>query len=384
MEVMLDDDVEVGGKALESLLGNLNVEKALESAIKEAKTTVSVAKRNKLIKRIKYLKGLQKQGITNPADHLMLRNIPVLPPNSRPVTIQSGNRLEFADVNYLYKDHFLASQKMKELAEDLPPESLIQERKAMYDGAKALFGLGDPISPNSRGRGLKGLLTQVGGTTGPKTGAFHGRVLNRKQDLSGRATIAAAPHVGFNEAEVPADLMWTMYEPHILRHMTRNGYDLLSARDSVKDRKPAAQNAFNIVTKNIPILVNRAPTLMKSNIMAVMPRPVEGHTVGINPLHLPGLAGDFDGDAVTLHVPVTPEAIQEAKDNMLPQNMIYDSRIGLHATLYKPGHEAILGSVHLTEPDMDQEVKEFSTKEDALKALKEGTLKDNTPIRIKE
>ncbi len=69
---------------------------------------------------------------------------------------------------------------------------------------------------------------------------------------------------------------------------------------------------------------------------------------------------------------------------MLPQNMIYDSRIGLHATLYKPGHEAILGSVHLTEPDMDQEVKEFSTKEDALKALKEGTLKDNTPIRIKE
>ena len=140
-EVILDDDVEVGGKALESLFGSLNVEAALESALKEAKTTTSVAKRNKLVKRIKYLKGLQTQGITNPADHLLLRHIPVLPPSSRPVTIQSGNRLEFADVNYLYKDHILASQKMRDLIEDLPPEHLIQERKAMYDGAKKYIAI---------------------------------------------------------------------------------------------------------------------------------------------------------------------------------------------------------------------------------------------------
>lgn len=377
------DDIKVGGHAFEELFSSLDVDTALKEAVEESKKTTSVAKRDKLIKKIKYLKGLKNQGIKDPSQHLMLRHIPVLPPNSRPVTVQSGNRLEFADVNYLYKDHILVNDKLKELKEFLPDEELIAQRKDMYAGAKAIMGLGDPISPDSRGRGLKGLITQVGGETGPKTGVFHGRILNRKQDLSGRATIAAAPHIGFNEAEVPEDILWTMYEPHLLRHMTKNGYDLLTARDAIKDRRPAAQAAFNHVTKDVPVLVNRAPTLMRSNIMAVMPRPIKGSTVGINPLHLPGLAGDFDGDAVTLHVPVTPEAIHEAKANMLPQNMIYDLRKGLHATLYQPGHEAILGSMHLTEPDHKQKVVEFATEAEALEALKEGKVKENTPIRIK-
>jgi DNA-directed RNA polymerase subunit beta' len=122
---------------------------------------------------------------------------------------------------------------------------------------------------------------------------------------------------------------------------------------------------------------------MKTNITAHYPVPIEGSTIGLNPLHLPLYAGDYDGDALTVHVPMTPEAVEEAKTKFLPQHQVFDYRKGIGNSMIMPGHEAIIGSVYMTEPDMRQKIKTFKTEKEALDALKKGEITENTPIKIR-
>lgn len=375
------EDALVGGTALEQMLKDVDVNGMLKSLIKEVKTTKSVSKRDAIVKKIKYLAGLQKNNM-DPATAYVLRTLPVVPPLVRPVTNRGANRLEFADINQLYRDHLLVNNSLKEVAEYLPPEQLIAERKDLYNGAKAIFGLGDAISGASRGRGLKGLIKQISGASGPKSGLFHDRILKKKQDFSGRATIYAEPNLGFNEAAIPVDMLWVLYKFHILRDLSRSGYNYVDAIKAWTDRDVAATNSFNKVIKSIPVILNRAPTLMKTNITAHFPVPIQGKTIGINPLHLPLYAGDYDGDAFSVHLPMTPEAIEEAKEKLLPQHQIFDYRKGAGNSIIMPSHEAIVGSVHMTDPDMNQKIHHFKTEEDVLKALKKGDISENTPVKI--
>jgi DNA-directed RNA polymerase beta' subunit len=122
---------------------------------------------------------------------------------------------------------------------------------------------------------------------------------------------------------------------------------------------------------------------MRTNITAMYPVPVPGKTVGLNPLHLPMFAGDYDGDALSMFLPMTPEAVEEAKKKLTPSAHIYDYRKAGMNSMVAPGHEAIIGSMHLTEPDMTQDIVEFDNEQQVLEALKKGTINENTPIRFK-
>ncbi len=341
----------------------------------------SVSKRDDMVKQIKYLSSLDKAG-TRPEHAYILHNMPVIPPITRPVIPKAGNRIEYADINHLYKDHILANKKFEEVMEDLEDSALIQERSAVYDGAKAIMGVGDAITGSSRGSDLKGFLKQIAGEGGPKMGLFQSKILSKKQDFSGRATIYAEPNLGFNEIGCPEEMIWTMYQFHIIRDLVRNGYSYVEAKKAVEERTGAAKSSFSKLIKQIPIIANRAPTLMQSNVTAHYPVPIKGKTLGINPIHLPMYAGDFDGDALTVHVPITPEAIDEAKKKLLPEHHIYDFRKGLGASLVAPGHEAIIGSYHMTDPDMAQTTREFKSEKDALQAYRAGEIEVNTPVRI--
>lgn len=378
---MNNDELVVGGPAFKLMLNDLDVNSLLKHLIKEVKTVKSISKRNGMVKKIKYLAGLQKNKM-DPATAFILSVLPVIPPIVRPATNRGANRIEFADANQLYRDSMLVNNSLKEVIHLLPVDLLTAERKDLYNGAKAVFGLGDAISGASRGRGLKGLIKQVSGAGGPKTGLFHNRLLYKKQDFSGRATIYAEPNLGFNEAAIPVDMMWTMYKFHILRDLSRSGYNYVDAIKAWTDRDIAATNSFNKVIKQIPVILNRAPTLMKTNITAHFPVPIAGKTIGINPLHLPLYAGDFDGDAFSVHLPMTPEAIEEAKEKMLPQHQIFDYRRGPGNSIIAPGHEAIIGSVYMSEPDKKQKVHRFKSEEDVLKALKRGDIQENTPVIV--
>lgn len=376
------DELAVGGSAIEQMLSDVDVQSQIKDLKRQVLATKSPSKRDQLVKKLKYLAGLNKLGL-KPKDAYILNHIPVVPPLVRPSIQMGGNKIEYADVNYLYKDHMLVNKTFADIKDAFLPDQLVTQRKALYDGAKAVFGLGDAITGSNRGKAKRGFIKQISGDTGPKGGYFHSKLLSKKQDFSGRATIYAEPNLGFNEAAVPKDMLWQMYEFHIIRDLVRNGYDYVTAKKAVEARDTAATNSFNKLIKQIPVLLNRAPTLMRTNITAHYPVPIEGKTLGINPLHLPLYAGDFDGDALTIHVPMTPEAVEEAKVKLLPQAHIFDYRKGQGAAMIAPGHEAIIGSTYITEPDMTQDAVTFNTEEEVLAALKAGTIKENTPIVIK-
>jgi len=379
----MTDEVKVGGLAFESMLGDIDVEKQIKDLQKEYQSTKSKSKKDGIVKRLKYLAGLRKLGI-KPEHAFILRHMPVVPPIVRPPVQTGGNRIEFADVNYLYRDHMSVNNNLKELGHTLEPHALVPERKALYDGAKAIFGLGDAISGYARGKDLNGFIAQIAGKYGPKGGYFQSKLLSRKQDFSGRATIRAEANLGFNEVAVPKDMLWTLYEYHIMRDLVQQGFDLIRAKKEIESRGPAAVNSFNKLIKQIPVILNRAPTLMRTNVTAHYPVPVEGKTLGINPLHLALYSGDFDGDALSIHTPMTPEAINEAREKLLPEAHAYDYRKGIGISMMAPGHEAIVGSSYLTEPDSEQKPVTFKTELDALKALKNGHIKENTPLIIEE
>jgi DNA-directed RNA polymerase subunit beta' len=377
----MNDELKVGGHAFEEMLGDVSIDVQLKKLIDEVKTIKSPTKRDAMVKKIKYLAGLQKMKV-KPDEAYIIHNVPVIPPVVRPATNMGANRIEFADINQLYRDHMLVNNSMKDLVDFLPPDQLVNERKTLYDGVKAVFGLGDAISGASRGRGLKGLMTQVAGTGGPKTGLFHNRLLYKKQDFSGRATIYAEPNLGFNEVALPKDMMWNLYKFHILRDLARGGYSYVDAIKSWTNRDTAATASFNKVTKNVPVILNRAPTLLKTNITAHFPIPIEGNTIGLNPLHLPLYAGDYDGDALTVHLPMTNEAVEEAKKKLLPQHQIFNYKMGQGNSMIAPGHEAILGSMHMTEPNKTKPTRHFKTEKEVLEALRKGEIEENDPITI--
>lgn len=379
----MDEGFKVGGAAFEEMLDSLDVDQQIKVLKKEYEKTKSKSKRDNIVKKLKYLAGLRNLDM-KPSDAYILRNIPVVPPSVRQPVATGGNRITFPDVNYLYRDHMSLNNNMKTLVDVTPASQLITERKASYDAAKAVFGLGEAISGYARGKDLSGFITQISGKSGPKGGYFHSKMLSKKQDFSGRATIYAEPNLGFNEAAVPKEMLWTMYNYHIARDLVRNGFDAIAAKKEIENRGTAATASFNKLIKQIPIILNRAPTLMRTNVSAHYPVPIDGKTLGINPIHLPFYSGDYDGDALSAHLPMTPEAIVEAREKLLPEAHIYDYRRGLGHSMIAPGHEAIVGSMHLTEPGKDMKPVTFETELDALKALQAGEIEENTPLIIKE
>jgi len=378
-EAYNDDKIKVGGEAFKELLANIDVDEALKTSVHNAVNLKSVSARDDEVKRAKYLRGLQKSGFSNPADAYVIKHMPVLPPVMRPFMDQGGGSLHFADVNNLYNDHILVSKTLKKNLADSTPDALVPMRKDLYQGAAAIMGLGDNIGAK---KPLKGFIKQIAGEGGPKTGVFHDRLLARKQNFSGRATIYAAPDVGFNEARIPVDQLWVLYKYHILRFLAKQGMSMPEALDSYTKRDNLATYAFNRCIKDIPLLLNRAPTLLRTNELAIYPVPTKENTIGLNPLHLPAFGADFDGDAMTMHLPMTPEAIAEAKAKLLPMHHINDVRKGYGYSMFAPGHEAILGSVHLTSKDETQKTVHFATEAEAVAALKAGKVHENQEVVI--
>lgn len=375
------ESLKVGGPAFEEMLSHINLENQFNGVKDEILNTKSPSKRDNLIKKIKYLDGLKKSEL-KPGDAFLIRHMPVSPPLTRPTLVMGNNSIEYADANHLYRDHMLVNESFKGIKDFMPNSMMVAERRDLYNGAKAVFGLGDAITGGSRALDKKGYIRQISGTSGPKQGFFHSKLLSKKLDFSGRGTIYAEPNLGFNEAAIPEDMIWVTYEFHIIRDLVKQGFDYVSAKKAVDNRTPIAQASFNKLIKQIPVLLNRAPTLMRTNITAHYPVPIKGKTIGINPLHLPMYAGDYDGDALTLQVPMTPEAVEEAKTKLLPEHHIHDYRKGLNNSMVSPGHEAVIGSVFMTEPDHAQKPVHFKTELEALKAFKDGTIKENTPITI--
>ena len=332
------------------------------------------------VKQIKYVRALKDAGYTA-GEAYIISKIPVTPPIMRPISpSRRGGELQIADANHLYLDTALASKALESAKEaGLPDEDLIKARQHVYDTTSALFGLREAVSPRLKGRATKGYIERITGSGSPKSGFLHKNVLKRQQDLSGRATAVPDVNLNMDQAGVPEDMLWTMYEKFVMKGLIGTGYAPAVAKEMLDARHPAAKAVLDAELLARPVLLNRAPTLHKHSIIATYAVPTQGKSVSVNPFIEKSMNLDYDGDALTLHVPVGDAAVREAQQMTISKLLFTDKNRDALAAF--PQHEAIIGAYLATRPATGA-VKKFKTKEDAVAAYRKGEIAINTPVSI--
>jgi len=279
-----------GPKSVGRLLGNVNVETTLkheEERIPKLKGQLQ----NEARRRIKYLRALKKTGML-PTEAYMMNNLPVLPPNMRPVAVLDDGRLQTDDVNELYKQFAIVNKKLKEFPAGTPATIKAPLEADIYDHLKAVTGLGGTLN-----RKFPGLVQQIAGVESPKSGYFQNVIIKRKQDLTARSTIVPEPKLSLDEAEIPRKAAKEMYKPFLIRELRRTvGATPLRAKQMIDQGDPLAERALERVVQERPVLLKRDPVLHKYGIQAFQPKLTEGKAIKIHPLVCSGYNADFDGD----------------------------------------------------------------------------------------
>jgi hypothetical protein len=356
-----------GGAWFQRKLGEIDIDKKIDELTKSTKTLRAAALDN-AVKQVKYLTALKTQGLT-PEKAYVLTKIPVTPPILRPVLPLKDGRLQVSDSNLLYRDAFLASQKLQEIKGVLPTNELQEPRNHLYQAIGALFGTHDPVSPTAEKRGAKGYLTLVTGTR-PGNGFFQGKLMKRMQDVSGRATIAPDPTLNMDEIGVPEDMLWGMYSKFVIGRLVKKGYTALDAQKLVDEKAQIARNELLSEAKERPVLINRAPSLTRMNIIAGYAKIIGGKTLAINPFAERGLSADYDGDAMQIHAPVTDAGVEDAK-KMTLSNLIFGDRARNQLNV-APDMESILGLHRMTSRKTEGKTRHFRSRGDAMAAYHRG------------
>jgi hypothetical protein len=299
--------------------------------------------RDDAVKVLSFLTMLKRENL-KPGD-LLLSKVPVIPSQYRPITAQ-GNQIMSADVNELYKDLMLVNKSFKGIDEHTPVELTGEARKKLYEGVKAIYGLGEPISVRSKEKGFKGLLATTLGTQGgsAKSSMFQAKVVNKPIDLVGRGVLVPDGNLQLNQAGIPQSILWSVYNPFIIRRLVRQGVPATKARDYVKSKHPLAGQALQEELLDRPGIITRDPQLSKYNFqgfyLKANPDPKD-FSIKLNPLVFKGYGADSDGDQLNVQVPASDEAKEEVKDKLFPEkNLIYHRTF---SPIYTPSNEAAVG-----------------------------------------
>jgi len=370
-----------GGQGLKKRLKAIDVNQAFHAAKDEVKET-SGDVRDKAVKKMKYLNALDHAGMT-PDDAYIISKIPVVPPVFRPILPGKTGALQISDANHLYRDVFIADRLLRKAKESLPEKDQMAARRHVYDATKALFGLAEPVSPQAKARNVQGFIARLAGTgKSPKAGFFQSKLIKKRQDISGRGTIVPDATLGIDEVGLPEEMAWGMYKPFVIRRMVQRGYSAVDAREKVDDKHPIAKEFLQQEVHERPILLNRAPSLYRYNVLAAYPRLVPGKTIRVHELFAPIMAADYDGDAEQIHVPVGYKAVEEAKNMVLSKMLLGDQY--KKQTLVVPQHESIMGIYRATSQKPEGETRKFKNKNAAMAAYHSGDIGLNTPVDIGE
>ena len=364
-----------GARAIAYALDKIKVPQAIEQArqdIESSKTTL----RNAAVRRLRYLKGAEKMKI-HPREWLLSR-VPVLPPAFRPVSVMQGSSQPMvSDPNYLYKDLFEANKNLRENAKR--SDDIGEERLATYDAFKAVTGLGEPITATAKEKNIRGILGEVFGKN-PKYSVVQRKLLSATTDFVGRAAITPNPDLDMDKVGLPEEKAWDIYQPLIIRHLSKRGVQKLDAARAVKDRSDIARKAMMKIMEERPVVVNRAPVLHRYGVMAFWPQLVKNDTMQVSPLVVGGFGADFDGDAMQYHVPISDEAVDEAITKLLPsRNLFSAASFGVH---YKPSQE-YTGGLHAASTSKSRKSpKTFSSKAEAIRAYRRGEINAGQQVVI--
>ena len=367
-----------GGEAIKDALSKVNVDAEIEKARAEIKNRRG-SQRDNAIKVLGYLKAAKEMG-KKPEDWMITR-VPVLPPMFRPVA-KMGDVALVPDMNELYKDLIEMKDNYEALAKELPASALADERLAVYGAVKAAYGLGDPITTEGRAKNLKGAIRQIIGTV-PKFGMYQSKVISKTQDEVGRSVTIPDKNLDMDQIGIPEEMAWTMYKPHVERKLIQRGYSPVVAKEMIEEKNATARHLLEDAMEERPVLMDRAPTWHKFNILAFRPHIVDGRSIHVCPLIDSGFNMDHDGDTVNIHVPASMKAARQAIDKMLPsKNLI--SLTDLKSVRYKPEKEQVSGLWALTRGRTRKPTRYFSSKSEAIAAYRNGEIGPNDPVDIKE
>ncbi len=374
----------MGADAVLEAIGKVNIEEVAKELREEINSTKGgSSKYIKIVKRLKLIDGLKRAKI-NPA-WMVLKVLPVLPPDLRPMVQLSGGRFATSDLNDLYRRVINRNNRLKHLIGLGAPEIILRNEKRMLQ--EAVDSLIDAsqrkATRKSRGRQpLRSLSDMLRG----KQGRFRQNLLGKRVDYSGRSVIIVGPELKLTQCGLPKDMALEMFKPFVLREMIARGIapNVKSAKNMLERRPPEVFDILEEITKDHPVLLNRAPTLHKLSIQSFYPVLIEGSAIRLHPAVCSGFNADFDGDQMAVHVPLSDKAVEEAKTLMLPtNNLLKPSDGGPAAT--PSSKEIALGVFYLTSANTDLKVYPtiFSDKEEAIFAQQIGKIDIRQKIQVR-
>lgn len=371
-----DGNGKTGGEGIKALLSKINPSKRLNE-LKAASKDARKDKLNTMNKEMRYLKPLVDNKL-RPDDVYMMSNIPVLPPAMRPVYPNATGKMVISPVNYLYKFLLEENNELKNI-QHLPDPLKANLRRDMYVNVGALSGVNSP-TVRMIGRDYKGILDIIAGKDQPKNGFFQSRLYSKRQDMSARAVIALNNDLHPDQIGVPEDIAWEVFKTHLRKKMSSMGLLHSDIDKRIKARDPLAKKLLTGIMSETPMLLNRAPSLHKYSIMAMMPTFTNHKTLQLNPLVVLGYNADFDGDAMHAFVPVTEKARQEAF-NMLPSRHLFNVGKSGQSLLLVPQKEAA-GGVWYASIKEDRLNKNFTSEKEVLDAYNKGEIKLSTAVLL--
>lgn len=362
-----------GGEALKRLLSKIDVDGELRRLRRQV-GGLKGDRRDVAIKKMRYLRALKAVNLT-PDKAYINTKVPVVPAKMRPIYPNPDGTLNVADPVHGYREVLMVNNQIKDLKNlGVDDKNLAPLRAQLYGAVRGLVGLQEPLT---RSKNFRGFLANIKGQQN-KYGLFQGRVLKRRQDLTGRSTIIPDPKLGLDEAKLPEEMALTIYKPFIIQKMSMLGYSPLKAREMIEKRDPAALRVLDSVVKERPVILNRAPSLHKFSLLSFKPMLTKGKAIEINPLVVKGFNADFDGDAMQVHVPVSESARQEASTKLLPSSNLFSPRD--NTLIHSPSMEMVLGVYLMTTPE-GKAVK-ASTENEALQMYKAGRIKVNQAVVV--
>lgn len=374
----------MGADAVLEAISKVNLEEVSKELREEITTTKGgSSKYIKIVKRLKLIDGLRRAKI-NPS-WMITKVLPVLPPDLRPMVQLSGGRFATSDLNDLYRRVINRNNRLKHLIGLGAPEIILRNEKRMLQ--EAVDSLIDAsqrkATRKSRGRQpLRSLSDMLRG----KQGRFRQNLLGKRVDYSGRSVIIVGPELKLTQCGLPKDMALEMFKPFVLREMIARGIapNVKSAKNMLERRPPEVFDILEEITKDHPVLLNRAPTLHKLSIQSFYPILIEGSAIRLHPAVCSGFNADFDGDQMAVHVPLSEKAVEEAKTLMLPTNNLLKPADGGPAAT-PSSKEIALGAFYLTSQDtrLEKYSTIFADKDEAIFAQQTGKVQIRQLIDVR-
>ncbi|MCA4780880.1 DNA-directed RNA polymerase subunit beta' [Empedobacter stercoris] len=381
----------MGAEALEDLLSRINLDELSYELRHKAHNETSKQRRTEALKRLQVVEALRESNMhhVNRPEWMVMRVIPVIPPELRPLVPLDGGRFATSDLNDLYRRVIIRNNRLKRLMEIKAPEVILRNEKRMLQEAV------DSLFDNTRkasavkadgNRPLKSLSDSLKG----KQGRFRQNLLGKRVDYSARSVIVVGPTLKLHECGLPKDMAAELYKPFVVRKLIERGIvkTVKSAKKIIDRKEPVVWDILENVIKGHPVLLNRAPTLHRLGIQAFQPKLIEGKAIRLHPLVCTAFNADFDGDQMAVHLPLGPEAVLEAQLLMLASQNILNPANGSPITV--PSQDMVLGLYYMTKirrTDHQFTVKgeglTFYSDEEVQIAYNEGAVDLNAPIRVK-